>query len=121
MNTIALLWIAAGALALMVSLLTIVGVARSLDGSKKESGRQFAQKMASLAERASRHADSRTGGASSQLARTFVSMAAAATDKAKAEIAGDSKPGDKMKNTLTGFAVAGGVIMLVVGILAGDG
>lgn len=116
-----MLWIAAGALALMVSLMVIVGVARSLDGSGKTNTHQFAQKMAELSKRASKHADSGASGVSGQLARTFISMAAAATDKAKDGDSGEARPTDKVKNTMTGLAVAGGIIMLIVGILAGDG
>lgn len=125
MTSAMLVWILGGALAVLVGMLVVLVIARTLDGSHDDSQRQFADKISALAGKA------RTSGylqsAPTWLTGTVVSTLTSLADASK-DTRGDPKATDaaeagrkQLQAMLTGLAVAGGVIMLIVGIITGDG
>jgi hypothetical protein len=116
-----LLWVVAGALLLMVMLGVVVLIARHLDGSNQAGKQQLDAKMTELAARAAKVAKSRD--TPRWLSTALTSMGAGLGDeKEGAPSTGPSSDEQKqMKTTMTGLAIAGGVIMLIVGIVTGNG
>lgn len=125
MTSITLIWILGGALAVLVGMTVVLIVARTLDGSHDESQRQFANKLSELAGKAkdSAHLNSAPAWLSGAVSETLTALADASKDtrgdpkEKEAAVAGRKQ----VQATLTGLAVAGGIIMLIVGIITGDG
>lgn len=124
MTSLTLIWILCGLLALLVGMVVVLVVARSLDGSQADKQQALAQKLSELAQKAAR--DGNTGNASSWTSGVFAqaisSLAASAQgdDDQKAKTP-DSDSQKQTKALFTGLAIAGGIIMLIVGIVTGDG
>lgn len=121
MSSTYLLWGAASALLLMVMLGVVVLIARHLDGSHKAGKQDFDAKLDALAGKVSQVARSRD--TPRWLSTTLTSLGAGSEDDRKnASKAGPSPEERKqIKNAMTGLAIAGGVIMVVVGIVTGNG
>ena len=128
MSDVMMLWIVCGVLAVLASMIVVLIVSRSLDGSREEANRKFAATMMDLAGRASRHGEtsggsgwSGSGWLSGAMAGTLTALASSATE-GKGEAGKPETDGRKqVKALLTGLAIAGGVIMLIIGIVTGDG
>lgn len=121
MSSMYLLWAAAGALLLMVMLGVVVLIARHLDGSNKTGKQDFDAKLDELAGRVSQVARSRD--TPRWLSTTLASLGAGSDDDRKNGSKAGPSPEERkqIKNAMTGLAIAGGVIMLVIGILTGNG
>ncbi len=113
-----LLWLGLAGLGLMIGLSVAVIVARSLDGSGKRSQQQIADKMSELAQRAAKESQGQVQLPGS-LSKVFASMAESASHKAAGEK--DKAARNPMNEAITGLTVAGVIIAVVVGIIAGDG
>jgi hypothetical protein len=120
----------AGAASVLVCMLIVVGVARSLDGTRDKQQEQARQLFVTLANRArNAAADQAASGTRSLLTGSLTGLAAIMSDAAAKSggpgDAADEKDGSpksrKRQAAFTGFAVAAGLIMLVVGIITGDG
>jgi hypothetical protein len=120
-SSVLLLWVAAAALLLMVMLGVVVLIARHLDGSNKTGKQDLDAKLAELAARVSQVARSRD--TPRWLSTTLASLGAASDDDRKNGSKTGPSPEERkqIKNAMTGLAIAGGVIMLVIGILTGNG
>ena len=105
MNALTLLLIAAGALALLAMLLGVVALARTLDGATDTAKTDAPEPPPKP-----------HGGS---LSATLATLAA----HAGAQSANQDKPekSSSAKQVITGMAIAAGVLMLIVGIIAGDG
>jgi hypothetical protein len=116
-----LLWASAGALLLMVMLGVVVLIARHLDGSNQAGKQQLDAKMTELAARAAKVAKSRD--TPRWLSTALTSMGAGLGDEreGKPSTGPSSDEQKQMKATMTGLAIAGGVIMVIVGIVTGNG
>lgn len=120
----------AGAASVLVCMLIVVGVARSLDGTREKQQEQARQMFVTLANRArNAAADQASSGTRSLLTGSLTGVIAMMSDAAAKSgengDAGDEKDGSpksrQRQAVFTGFAVAAGLIMLVVGIITGDG
>jgi uncharacterized membrane protein YidH (DUF202 family) len=101
MNALVLLLIAGGLLALLAMLLGVVALARKFDGNTDA-------------------ADPTAKTSAGSLAATLATLAA----QAGATQAGNEDKTEKSssaKQVVTGIAIIAGVLMLIVGIVAGDG
>lgn len=124
MASAVMIWILGGALATLAGMMVVVIVARTLDGSHDESQRQLAEKMTQLASKAKSGAQLQGAPAwlSGAVAQTLTVLADASkakhgnTNEQEAAASGRKQ----LKSTLTGFAIAGGAIMLIIGIITGD-
>jgi uncharacterized protein YneF (UPF0154 family) len=125
MSAVMMIWILGGVLALLIGMMVVLSVARSLDGSKEEDRKNFAVTMTALATKATQHgqASAGTGWVSSAVAKSLSTLATASKspddDPETARATSDSRK--QIKALFTGLAVAGGIIMLIVGIIKGDG
>ncbi len=125
MTSAVLIWVVGGALAVLAGMIVVLIVARTLDGSHDESQRQFANKLSELAGKAKDSAQLNSAPAwlSGAVSETLTALADASKDtrgdpkEKEAAVAGRKQ----VQATLTGLAVAGGIIMLIVGIITGDG
>ena len=125
MTSGAMIWILGGVLAILAAMIVVLIVARTLDGSHDESQRQFADKISELAGKArdGGHLNGAPAWLSGAVSETLTALADASKDtrgdprEKEAAEAGRKQ----LQATLTGIAIAGGVIMLIVGIIAGDG
>ncbi len=120
-----MLWVLGGVLAVLAGMLVVLIVARTLDGTPDESQRQFADKMSELAGKArnSGHSNGAPAWLSGAVSETLTALADASKDTRgdpKERQAADAGR-KQLQSTLTGLAIAGGVIMLIAGIIAGDG
>ncbi|MEQ1779802.1 MAG: hypothetical protein ABMA14_00460 [Hyphomonadaceae bacterium] len=128
MSDVMMLWIVCGVLAVLASMIVVLIVSRSLDGSREEANRKFAATMMDLAGRASRHGEtsggsgwSGSGWLSGAMAGTLTALASSATE-GKGEAGKPETDGRKqIKAAITGIAVMGGILLAIVGILVGDG
>ena len=120
----------AGAASVLACMLIVVGVARSLDGTREKQQEQARQLFINLANRArSAAADQASSGTRRLLTGSLTGVIAMMSDAAAKSggigDADDEKDGSpksrKRQAAFTGFAVAAGLIMLVVGIITGDG
>ena len=109
------LWLVCGAVGVLAMMLVVVGLARRLDRDD-QSERFTASKLASIASRM------KGAGGLAAAAGPVVALLAHAHADSKPED-GD-KPADpktkQVRALLTGLAVAGGILMVVVGIITGD-
>ncbi len=125
MSAVTLVWFLGAALAALVGMMVVLIVARSLDGSEAESRRNFAEKMTGLAQKATRSSQSGSSSAwlSGAVAQTLTALADASKDtRGKPEDKDAAIAGRKqLKALMTGLAIAGGVLTLIVGIITGDG
>ena len=121
MSDVLMLWILGGVLALLMGMMVVLSVARSLDGSKEARRVKLEAKIDALTSRALQH--SGTGWLSGGVSATLAALAAASADaKRDSDAQKPETDGRKqVKALLTGLAIAGGVIMLIVGIITGDG
>jgi hypothetical protein len=125
MSAVMMIWILGGVLALLIGMMVVLSVARSLDGSKEEGRNHFAATLTALATKATQpgQASAGTGWVSSAIARSLSTLATASQssddDPETARATNDSRK--QIKALFTGIAVAGGIIMLIVGIITGDG
>jgi hypothetical protein len=125
MSAVMMIWILGGVLALLIGMMVVLSVARSLDGSKQQERENFAAKMNALAAKATQHgqASAGTGWVSGAVAKSLSTLATASKstddDPETAESTTESRK--QIKALFTGLAIAGGLIMLVVGIIKGDG
>lgn len=121
MSSMYLLMAGAGALLLMVMLGVVVLIARHLDGSNKAGKQDFDAKLDELAGKVSQVARNRD--TPRWLATTLASLGAGSDEGRKNASQTGPSPEERkqIKNAMTGLAIAGGVIMLVVGILTGNG
>lgn len=107
------------ALLVLIGCSIVVGVARKLDGAKKDGQQKFADKMAELS-RSAASAHKQTGGAPGSMSKVFASLAQAAADKAN----GDDDPGSsrdkKASDFITGLTISAVIIVMVVGAIVGD-
>lgn len=120
----------AGAASVLACMLIVVGVARSLDGTREKQQEQARQLFVTLANRArNAAADQANSGTRSLLTGSLTGVIAMMSDAAAKsgghDDAGDEKDGSpksrQRQAAFTVFAVAAGLIMLVVGIITGDG
>lgn len=106
MTSLTLLLVAGGALALLAMLLGVVALARKLD---RDSGKTDTPDLAENA---------RAGS----LAATLATLAAhAGVQSAKAVTPEKSERPSTAKQIITGMAIFGAVIAVIMGIIAGDG
>lgn len=117
MTSATLLLIAAGSLALMIGCIGILLVARKLDGSSGAGSAKLSGQIQKTT--ATLHAVSRSASKwSPGPLGAVLSALAAESDGAGKKPAEDNRT---VKQIITGLAIAGGVIALVMGIIAGDG
>ena len=108
MTSLTLLMIAGGSLALLAMLLGVVGLARKLDRASGAGARSAPT--------------AKENESNSSLAATLATLAAhAGVQGAKAITPDKSEKPSTAKQIVTGLAIAGGIIALVMGIIAGDG
>jgi hypothetical protein len=115
MDTTLILWLAGAAVTVLAMMLAVVGLARTLD-------RDTAAEKATVG-RIMEIASKMKGGAGlAAAAGPVVALLAHAQADSKSE--DESKPVDprtkQMKAFLTGLAIAGGILMVIVGIITGD-
>lgn len=115
MDTTLILWLAGAAVTVLAMMLAVVGLARTLD-------RDTAAEKATVG-RIMEIASKMKGGAGlAAAAGPVVALLAHAHTDSKSE--DESKPVDprttQMKAFLTGLAIAGGILMVIVGIITGD-
>lgn len=125
MSAVMMIWILGGVLALLIGMMVVLSVARSLDGSKQQERENFAAKMNALAAKATQHgqASAGTGWVSGAVAKSLSTLATASksTDDDPETAKSTTESRKQIKALFTGLAIAGGLIMLVVGIIKGDG
>lgn len=123
MTSITLIWILGGALAVLVGMLVVLIVARSLDGSQAASRAEFAAKLNALATKASKTSTSNSSGwVSGIMAQSLTALAAASQTGKDEDTKQAATDGQKqIKQLITGLAIAGGVILAIVGAIMGDG
>lgn len=124
MTSVTLLWMVGGALAVLIIMLAVLIVARSLDGSQADNRDRFAAKMDALAAKAAKSGESSDGNGwvSGVLAQSFMTLATASRtgkDDETKQAASDSRK--QIKALFTGLAIAGGIILAIVGAVVGDG
>ncbi len=106
MTSLTLLLIAGGSLALLAMLLGVVALARKLEQASGKANAPTAEEKQS----------------DGSLAATLTTLAAhAGVQGAKAITPGKSEKPSTAKQIVTGLAIAGGIIALIMGIIAGDG
>jgi hypothetical protein len=116
MTAVTLLLIAGGALALMIGLLVVLIVARKLDGASGGGANLSGQieKAAATLQATGRGISKLSPG---PLGAALSALAARAGDDSKTS----TGEGKTAKQIFTGMAIVGGIIALVMGIIAGDG
>jgi len=117
MTSATLLLVAGGALAVMIGLLVVLIVARSLDGSSGAGAAKLSEqieKATTTLQAAGRSASKWSPG---PLGITLAALTSQSGENNKAT--DDERKG--IKQFITGLAVAGGLIALIVGIITGDG
>ncbi len=125
MSAVMMIWILGGVLALLIGMMVVLSVARSLDGSKQQEREKFAAKMNALAAKATQHGQvsAGTGWVSGAVAKSLLTLATASksTDDDPETGQSTTESRKQIKALFTGLAIAGGLIMLVVSIITGDG
>lgn len=118
MNAATLLWLVCGSLALLVIMGVIVIVARKLErASAAEAEVQPVRPARSQATPTTGQPDTASRWKTGSLSAVLTALAAQTGNQ-------DTTPDNankSVKRLITGFAVAGGVIALIMGIIAGDG
>lgn len=117
MTSATLLLIAAGSLALMIGCIAILLVARNLDGSSGAGSAKLSEQIEKTT--ATLHAVSRSASKWSPgpLGAALSALAAESGDASKKP----TEDNKTVKQIITGIAIAGGIIALVIGVIAGDG
>ena len=125
MSAVLPLWIVGGVLAVLASMIVVLIVARSLDGSQAAGKQQFAAKLSELAQKATR--DGQTGASpawvSKALTETLTSFANASKDTRGDPAAKDAATAGQrqIKAMLAGLAVVGVIIAMIVKAIVGHG
>ena len=124
MNAVTLLWMLGGVMAVLVTMLAALIVARTLDDSRSETRDPFATKLAELTSRTTQHGGTTSGMGwlSGGVSATLVALAAAsAADKKKADAQPETASRKQLKAVLAGLAIGGAILMAIVGSVVGDG
>ncbi|MFT3722481.1 MAG: hypothetical protein QM773_02755 [Hyphomonadaceae bacterium] len=115
MDTMLILWLVGGAVAVMAMMLVVVGLARRLD-------RDATAEKASLGKIMDIASKMKGAGGIAAAAGPAIALLAHAHTDSKSE--NEDKPVDpktkQMRAFLTGLAITGGILMVIVGIITGD-
>lgn len=111
------LWLLGGVLVALMMMLVVVMVARTLDRDKQAEKDAVARMVGMAKDAAAKHKN--VMGLSAIAGPMAALIAASQSDEKKD---GEDAENPKQKKSLiTGLAVAGGILMLIVGIITGDG
>ena len=125
MSEVMMLWSVCGLLAILASMIIVLIVARSLDGSQAAGKQQFAAKLSELAQKATRDGQAGASPAwvSKALTETLTTFANASKDtRGDPALRDAATAGQKqIKAMLTGIAVVGVIIAMIVKAIVGNG
>lgn len=117
MDTTLILWLAGGAVAVLAMMLVVVGLARGLDRDGAAAEKATVSKIMDIASRM------KGAGGIAAAAGPVVALLAHAHADSKSE--DENKPVDpktkQIRAFITGLAIAGGILMVIVGILTDKG
>ena len=113
------LWLLGGVLVALVMMLVIVMIARALERDRQAETAAVARMIDMAKDAAAKHKN--LAGLAAVTGPIAALIAASQSNEKKEGESADTPKQKQMKSLMTGLAVAGGLLMLIVGIITGDG